>query len=120
MTRSLEDYLKTIYLLIDQKKVARVKDIAQNLNVKKPSVINAIHELKERGLVTHEKYGYTQLTDDGEKQAKIIYERNKLLKLFLTNVLGVSEANAENDACQMEHILSDETLNRIRKFMSSR
>lgn len=113
MTQSLEDYLKNIYLIINEKKVARVKDISEHMNVKKPSVINAVKELQNRGLVIHEHYGYIDLTDEGIKQAESITKKMELVKRYLIEVLHVSEANAEKDSCEMEHILSKETLDRI-------
>lgn len=118
MTQSLEDYLETIYLIIQTNKVARVKEISERMNVKKPSAINAIKELGKRGLLHHEKYGYIELTDEGIKAAEIIFEKHKMIKKFLIDVLGVSEEVAENDACQMEHILTKETLDSIEKFMT--
>jgi DtxR family transcriptional regulator, Mn-dependent transcriptional regulator len=118
MTQSLEDYLETIYLLTEEKKVARVKDISEKLNVKKPSVITALKDLERRNFILHEKYGYIELTFDGLNEAKIIFKKHTMLKNFLTNVIGVSEIIAETDACSIEHCLSEETLSKIEIFMN--
>lgn len=113
MTQSLEDYLKNIYFITNEKKVARVKDISEKMRVKKPSVINAVKELQNRGLVIHERYGYIDLTDEGLKRAQSITQKMQLVKRYLVEVLKVSEQNAEKDSCEMEHFLSKETLDRI-------
>lgn len=118
MTQSLEDYLEAIYLIIQKKKVARVKDISEQLNVKKPSVINAVKELESRNMVMHEKYGYIELTPLGEKEATKIYERHETLHSFLRDFLHVNDTVAEDDACKMEHVLSKETFDKLKIFMS--
>jgi len=120
MTQSLEDYLEAIYILIMDKKVARVKDISQKLSVSKPSVINALKELEDRAYLQHERYGYVELTKSGMKQAEIIFRKHTMLKGFLKNILGVSDKNAEADACRIEHYLSEETISRIQDYLSSK
>ena len=119
MTNSLEDYLETIYLLVQEHGHARVRDVARALNVKMPSVIKAVFELKKRDYVTQEPYGAVNLTDEGARVASAILERHTLLKKFLL-VLGVSEQVAEVDACAMEHVLSPETLERIAAFIKKK
>jgi DtxR family transcriptional regulator, Mn-dependent transcriptional regulator len=117
MTQSLEDYLEAIYVLILHKRVARVKEISESMNVKKPSVINALKELENRKYISHEKYGYIELTNEGLGTAKIILDKHIMLKGFLEGVIGVSEEVAEVDACSIEHCLNKETLDKIEKFM---
>ena len=119
MTQSLEDYLETIYLVVRDKNVARVKDISERMNVKKPSVIHALKELGDRGFIVHEKYGYIELSEAGKSEAEKIFETHTLLKNFLLKILGVSEETAENDACQMEHVVSQETLNKIKNIVKT-
>jgi DtxR family Mn-dependent transcriptional regulator len=118
MTESQEDYLKMISLLADAGEV-RVTDIATRLNVSKPSVVVALKLLEEKALINHEKYGRVLLTEKGKGLAAEIRERHELLKNFLRLKLDVSEANAENDACKMEHILSGETFELIIKIVKS-
>ena len=116
MTKSLEDYLETIYVLIRDNKTARVRDVASMLDVKMPSVIKAVQELKSLGYVEQEPYGDIRLTSSGESAANGILARHNLLTAFLAK-LGVSAENAEKDACLMEHILSAETIDRIRAYV---
>ncbi|WP_407442269.1 metal-dependent transcriptional regulator [Fibrobacter sp.] len=116
LSQSLEDYLEMIHMLRMEGKVARVKDIADALSVKMPSVAKAIAELKKLGLVTQEPYAGVELTKEGEVMAASILNRHVLLKSFLMR-LGVSEEVADKDACCMEHILSAETLSKIEDFV---
>jgi DtxR family Mn-dependent transcriptional regulator len=115
MTQSLEDYLETIYVLISEDRPAQVRDVAKLLNVKMPSVVKAIHELKKLDLVTQEPYANIELTAKGLRLAKLVLNRHKLLCSFLVK-LGVSRRTADKDACLMEHILSAETLDKIRIY----
>lgn len=116
MTQSLEDYLEMIYSLNLEGRVARVKDISERLSVKKPSVVSAIRELSARNFIRHEKYGYIELTSEGLLEAQAILQKHNLIREFLMNVLGVSRETAEKDACRMEHVISDETVERIKNF----
>lgn len=119
MTKSAEDYIEAIHVLIEGTGTARVRDVAEALHVKMPSVVKAIQELKKLGLVEQEPYGGITLTEKGRRCARLILGRHTLLKQFLLS-LGVSSGIADKDACLMEHILSAETLERIRDFLSAR
>ena len=116
MTKSLEDYIETIYVLIKEKGAARVRDVAADLHVKMPSVVKAMAELKKLELVTQEPYGDIELTVKGRKLAANVLGRHNLLKAFLVK-LNVPAETADKDACLMEHILSATTLDRIREFV---
>lgn len=116
LSQSLEDYLEMVYMLRLNGGAARVKDIAEALSVKMPSVAKAIQELKKLGLVTQEPYSGVELTDAGKASAANVLNRHILLKSFLER-LGVTEKTADKDACCMEHILSAETLAKIEDFM---
>lgn len=116
VTQSLEDYLETIYLLIKDTGSACVRDVAKSMGVKMPSVVKALHELKSLGLVTQEPYSSIELTEKGGLIAKSVLARHELLKSFLVS-LGVSPKTADADACRMEHILSVETLEKIRIYI---
>ena len=118
MTNSLEDYLETIYLLVQANGHARVRDVALALHVKMPSVIKAVLELKKQAYVTQEPYGAVELTESGASAARQILGRHTLLKEFLL-LLKVAEETAEKDACAMEHFLSAETLSRITEFVKA-
>jgi DtxR family Mn-dependent transcriptional regulator len=115
MTQSLEDYIEAIYLLIADGGQAQVRDVARLLSVKMPSVVKAIHELKKLGLATQKPYANIELTEKGRKAAELVRSRHMLLKSFLMK-LGVGEDTADKDACMMEHILSAETLEKIRVY----
>ena len=115
MTQSLEDYLEAIYMLIAGEHPAQVRDVARMLAVKMPSVVKALHELKKLGLVTQEPYAAIELTAKGRRVAKLVLGRHTLIRDFLMK-LGVSRRNADKDACLMEHILSAETIDRIRTY----
>ena len=116
MTKSLEDYLEEIHVLILEKGRARVRDVALELHVKMPSVVKAITELKKLELVNQEPYGDIELTEKGRRLAANVLGRHKLLKAFLVK-LAVPDEIADKDACLMEHILSATTLDRIRAFV---
>ena len=119
MTKSLEDYLEEIHVLIHAKGAARVRDVALALHVKMPSVVKAIGELKKLGLASQEPYGNIELTAEGARVAAQVLGRHTRIKAFLVK-LGVSEANAEKDACLMEHILSAETMERMQEFLDTK
>ena len=116
MTKSLEDYIEAIYVLIRREGAARVRDVAAELHVKMPSVVKAMAELKKLELVTQEPYGDIELTAKGRRVANSVLTRHTILKAFLVK-LGVTEQVADNDACLMEHILSAQTMDRIRDFL---
>ena len=115
MTQSLEDYLEAVYMLIAEDRPAQVRDVARMLAVKMPSVVKAIHELKKLGLVTQKPYANIELTVKGSRVAKHVLNRHTLIRDFLMK-LGVSRRIADKDACLMEHILSAETIDRIRIY----
>ena len=118
LTQSLEDYLEVIHVLLQTNKIARIRDIAAALTVKMPSVARAVAELKKQGLVSQEPYSGVELTEEGKRVAVVILNRHLLLRQFLIH-LGISDDNANTDACNMEHILSAETLAKIEEFMKS-
>ncbi|MDR2602238.1 MAG: metal-dependent transcriptional regulator [Spirochaetaceae bacterium] len=117
MTQSLEDYLEMVSFLADKGPV-RVTDIAAQLGFSKPSVLAALKILEDRGLITHERYGPVGLTPKGEELAAEIRERHNLIKKFLIKKLMVDAAIAEKDACKMEHVLSPETMQKMRDVMT--
>ena len=117
LTSNMEDYLEAIFALEKMHSVARVKDIAQTLSVKSPSVVSALGTLSKAGFIDHEHYGYVQLTDKGRKLAAEIEEKHLLLFEFLTKILGISDEVAEEDACRIEHVISLETKKRLGCFI---
>ncbi len=117
VTSSLQDYLEVILNLHQEKKTARVTDIADRLNIAKPSVIQALALLKEKGLIKQDPYGPVELTEKGRRYAIRVRHRHKIIYGFLTQVLGVSPDEAERDACLMEHDLSNETFERLLEYL---
>lgn len=113
---SSEDYLETILMLEKSGKV-RCVDIARHLNVSKPSVNKAMNVLKEKGYILQETYGDIHLTPEGRSVAEAVYDRHKTICAFFIEVLGVSKENAEEDACKVEHVISSETFDKMRKAL---
>jgi DtxR family Mn-dependent transcriptional regulator len=113
LSESLEDYLETIYLLIRDRKVARVKEIAKARGVRMASVTTAMHRLSEMGLINYNQREFIELTEEGEGMARRTMARHDLLVRFFTEVLHVSNEKAESDACAVEHYLSDEAVDHI-------
>jgi DtxR family Mn-dependent transcriptional regulator len=114
---SLEDYLETIYFLSEKTDQVRVTDVANELNIKKPSVNKAVNILKAQGYVLHEKYGALFLTEEGLRVARSVASRHKVLKRFLTEILLIEDAKAEQEACSIEHWLSPETIAKLSDYI---
>ena len=116
---SAENYLETIYILSKKLPVVRSVDIATELNFKKPSVSVAMKHLCEKELIVVSDAGFITLTEEGKAQAEAIYERHTILtKMFV--MLGVSEETAAEDACLIEHVLSDESFEAIKKHLKEK
>ena len=119
LSPALENYLKAIYLLQKDLKVVRVKDLAHSLNLRMASVVGGLKTLKDRGFVIHERYGYIELTQKGLMAAKEVYRRHQVLHRFLTDILNVPEEQAEEDACAIEHYISQVSLRSMVTFIES-
>ena len=116
LQESGEMYLETIYVLSLTSSAVRSIDIADYMGFSKPSVSRAISLLKSEGLVKIDKDGYLKLTEGGQILAKRIYERHTVLTKMLLQ-LGVEEKIASEDACRIEHYISDETFDAIKQHM---
>jgi DtxR family Mn-dependent transcriptional regulator len=114
LSSQMEDYLEAIYHLCRDEGVARVKAIADRLEVTTPSVVGAIRKLKDRNLVIQEPYGYVRLTTDGEEIGGAISHNHEVLSDFLKDILGLDQETASVDACRIEHAVSTETVRRLR------
>ena len=112
-TESQENYIETIHILSKKKPVVRSVDIANELGFKKPSISIAMKSLREQELITVTEEGYIYLTPAGLKIAKAVYERHQVLTEILKKI-GVSEETAEDDACRIEHVISQETFKCIK------
>ncbi|HJA13271.1 MAG TPA: metal-dependent transcriptional regulator [Candidatus Mediterraneibacter merdipullorum] len=113
---SSENYLETILVLSRRLPVVRSVDIATELDFKKPSVSVAMKKLRESGHITVSNEGYITLTDTGRKIAECIYERHTLLSSWLQR-LGVSPETAAEDACRIEHVISAESFDALKKHI---
>ncbi|MGC9181010.1 metal-dependent transcriptional regulator [Thermogladius sp.] len=114
-TARAEDYLEAIYIL-SLKGKPRVRELARRLCVSPSSVVEFLRRLAEQGYITYKKGGEIKLTEKGLEVAKRIYERHQVLTEFLTYI-GVPRDIAEIDACKIEHLLHDETVERITEFV---
>ncbi|MBP5437992.1 MAG: metal-dependent transcriptional regulator [Treponema sp.] len=112
-----EDYLEAILCLKEENGIARSVDVARRLNVSKPSVSRAMSILEEKGYVFVGKIGSLELTEEGKKLADEIYARHVLLTRFLQKITGVSEEQAEVNACKIEHDIDDDVKRGIEKWM---
>ncbi len=111
---SAEMYLETILKLSEKRNIVRSIDIAHDMGFSKPSVSRAIKNLKENGYITLDSdTGSIELLEPGEKIARTIYERHKALSSYLMK-LGVDPKTAEEDACRIEHVISDESFRAIQ------
>ncbi|MBD3276752.1 MAG: hypothetical protein GF388_00480 [Candidatus Aegiribacteria sp.] len=116
ITGSLEDYIESIYRILSENTVARVRDIAEEMDVSPASVTPAMKRLDQMGLVSYTKRSYIELTDTGLAVARRTITRHRLLSRFLTEILGTELSQAEEDACAMEHHLSDSSMERLAAF----
>ena len=110
-------YLETIYVLSRQQNFVRAIDVSEHMGYSKPSVSRAVGLLKQGGYLTVEDSGNLLLSEEGKQIAQKIYARHKLLTELLTRI-GVSADIASEDACKMEHVISDETFEAIRKHLA--
>lgn len=115
---SPEDYLEAIYVITKNTGDVRSVDIANYFGYTKASVSVAMKKLRESGKITMDRYGKITLTESGLETASKVYERHRVITAFLVK-LGVSQENAENDACRMEHILSEETFEKFKEYLKS-
>ena len=117
LTESMENYLEAILELEKVNKVARAKDIAEKLEIKKGSVTGGLKALAEKGLINYAPYSFITLTEKGKEQAEEIAYRHRVLKDFLLNILQIDEDTAEQTACRMEHAIDGKTLERLVCFV---
>ena len=119
LRESGEMYLETIYILTKKNHDVRSLDVAEYMNFSKPSVSRAVGLLKQGGYITVDPDGYLHLTDLGKEIAAKIYERHTLLTEFLMR-LGVDQETAADDACKIEHDISDKSFEAIKRHVNQR
>ena len=116
LTSSLEDYLETIYNLIEKNEKVRAVDISKVLGVSRASVSEALKKLDEKGFVNYGRYDTLAITELGKKTAQDVIMRHNTLRTFLEKVLGASQSEAQENACRFEHVISQDILDRLCKF----
>jgi DtxR family transcriptional regulator, Mn-dependent transcriptional regulator len=117
LTSAMEDYLEAIYHLERERRIARVRDIANRLGVKMSSVSSALKSLGSRGLIQYDPHQFITLTERGIKKAKEIVRKHEVLQRFLVKVLQVDETVAEDNACRIEHHLDPEVIEKLTRFV---
>jgi Mn-dependent DtxR family transcriptional regulator len=113
--QSAEDYLESILRLREEKGYARSIDIAVSLGITQPSVSVAMKRLRENGFISMDENNYITLTEKGMEIAKRIYHRHKTLTKFF-ELMGVDRETAQDDACKVEHVISEQSFEAIRKM----
>ena len=116
VNESAENYLETILVLSKTHPVVRSVDIAEELGFKKSSVSVAMKNLREKNHITVTKEGFIYLTDTGRQIAEMIYERHRFITAFLTS-LGVDEKIVAEDACRIEHVISEESFAALKEHI---
>ena len=119
LQESGEMYLETILILSEEKPHVRSIDVCEYMGFSKPSVSRAIGLLKSGGYITVDSDGYITLTEEGRLVAQKVYSRHEILTAFLVS-LGVSEDTASEDACSIEHRISDESFEAIKRFIENK
>lgn len=117
LSENLENYLETILVLQNENTVARVKDIAERLNVLSGTVTSALKTLSDKKLINYKPYSFITLTKEGKKIAEEILRRHNVIKDFLQCVLLIDEKKAEENACRMEHSMDKIAVNRLVQFI---
>ncbi|HTY23208.1 MAG TPA: metal-dependent transcriptional regulator [Desulfomonilaceae bacterium] len=117
LTSAMEDYLEAIYHLEQERRIARVRDIAVRLGVKMSSVSSALKSLGSRGFIRYDPHQYITLTERGIEKAKQIVRKHEILKRFLSRVLKLDEPSAEDNACRIEHHLDPEVIEKLVRFV---
>ena len=117
ISKALEEYIKTMYILKKQNGNIRVTDVATKMNCTKPSVNKALNNLKEEKLVNYETYGTINLTEKGENLAKKILEAYDIIYVFLKDVLNLDEEVAKNEAEKIKSSINDETINKLARYV---
>ena len=114
-----EMYLETIYVLCQKNSSVRSIDIAEHMNYSKPSVSRAVGILKNANYILVDKEGYITLTGEGLNLARKIYERHTILSQVLM-MLGIDEETASEDACRIEHVISEKSFETIKKYVENK
>jgi DtxR family Mn-dependent transcriptional regulator len=117
LSASLEDYLEVIFHLEQSNRVARAKDIADQMNVQRASVTGALKALAGRGLINYSPYSFITLTSAGRTIARDVIQRHEVLREFFITALQMDPEQAETNACRIEHAINPEGIDRLVRFL---
>ncbi|MCR3955153.1 MAG: metal-dependent transcriptional regulator [Gudongella sp.] len=120
LTESMEMYLETIYLLERDHGHAHVAQVAKELGITKPSVTKAMNNLKDEGYIDKQAYGHINLTHKGLVASRRVFRKHSMLTQFLEESLGLSPAEADDNACRMEHVVTDAMLDAIEEYLKEK
>ncbi len=116
LSASLEDYIETIYHIVEEKQVARAKNIADQMGVSRASVTEALRALSSKGLINYAPYEVITMTEVGKEVAEDVIFRHNTLKNFFIEILAIDEATAEDGACKIEHSAPPEVIQQMINF----
>ncbi|AJF61002.1 TPA: metal-dependent transcriptional regulator [Candidatus Woesearchaeota archaeon] len=116
---SREDYLREFYLMEEKNKEPSITEIAEKLNIAKPSVTEMVKKLDKEGLATYEKYASPCLTKKGREIARKLTMKHRIIELFLTEVLKMDRKEIHDEAHRLEHAFSDKSIKKIREFLGN-
>lgn len=114
-----EDYLEAILMIQNEKGECHSVDVARKIGVSKPSVSRAMGILRDDGYIFFDENQHINFTERGKARAEKIYDRHKLLTRFLVKITGVSDEQAEKNACRIEHVIDEDIVNGIKNFMKN-
>ena len=117
LSSGLEDYLETIYIAHVNNKPLKGAELARQLNVSRASVSEALAKLVAKKLINYNSYENISITNNGLKEAKKVYQKHHILETFFQEVLGVEKSQASENACKIEHIISQDLIDRIEKYI---
>ncbi len=117
---AMENYLETIYELSGGGAGARISDIAQRLGVAKASANNAMSTLAQKGLITNEKYKEVFLTEKGRQIAELTSKKHHVIRRYFTEILNIDPAIADEDACAIEHVISDRSIEAMQTHLQNK
>jgi len=118
LSRTQQDYLKTIWNVKRKGQMARIKIVAETLDVKPPTVLSMFHQLDQHGLMTYNKRSGAQLTEAGRREAEHLIRKHRLIETFLQEVLHIEEPLLHDEAEKLEHVMSDKLIMRIDEFLN--
>ncbi|MCM1264608.1 MAG: metal-dependent transcriptional regulator [Candidatus Gastranaerophilales bacterium] len=119
LSSGLEDYLECIYNNIEDKGSVKAIQLSKDLNVSRASVTDALHRLAEREFIHYERYGTIAITEKGIAKAQEIIEKHNILKAFFKDVLLLSDDEASENACRIEHVITQNAFNKLKEYTTT-